>query len=321
MSLRLLYNSSQESQFLHRIEVPISYSALFFRVTGTNDTGVAAAAREVGRIRFSIRQQPIIDADFDYLQALQALWYGTSEFASATAGAFAASVMIPRAFLGDTNVERVTKSDAAIFETNFTPGLFSDIASGFLAELYAVVAEGPQTYNLLMHQQTQPTVAAGQVYPDDISTVENVCAAYLSDIVSSVLTLAGSNINRVRVRKGDVDTDSQIAASQAYTAAVYRREGVTVANEPIIEIFGLAGSDLSARLEDTYKLTVQTGTGGTASPQILTIGFKPNPDRLAESAGEIRSRLDRAKRQKAATNKTRALQVINTVTGGNRFGA
>lgn len=315
MSLRLLFSSSQEAQFLHRIEIPISYSALYFRVTGTNGA-TPAALRDVGRLRFSIRQQPVIDADADYLASLSNHWFGSNEFSSTGSGAFNFSVMLPRSFLGDKNVERVTKQDAAIFETTFTPTFFTNIASGFLAELYAVTAEGPQTYNLLLFQQAYPTIAAGQVYTDDLSTVENVVAAYISDVVGGVLTLVGSNLDRLRARKGDVDTDVSRTAAMAYTATKYAIEGAAnpSTSQLLAELFGLDGSDLSTRLMDTYKLTVQTGTGGSAVPQILTVGFKPNPDRMSESRAEIIDRLQRVERDKQAAGKTRALQVLKALT-------
>jgi hypothetical protein len=322
--LRLLFSSSSTSQFIHRIEIPIAYSGLVFRLTGTNAAAQQLALRELGRLRFSIRQQPVVDADMDYLISLADHWYGSSEFVSTLAGRFAASVFIPRSFIDDKNVERVTKSDAAIFETSFTSTLVTKLAgSPFLAELYAVVADGPQSYNLLMFQQAYPTVSANQVYIDDISTTENVCAAYISDTQNTVLGLnvAGtlSNISRVRVRKGDQVTDVSIGAALAYTAQKYRREGATDPTGPAIntvlaEILGMDASDLSTRLDDTYNLAIQTG-GGAAIPQILTVGFKPNPDRLAESAGEISDRLQRGKRTKTAAGKTRALSWLDSTAG------
>jgi len=316
MSLRRLFSSSQEAQFLHRIEIPISYSALYFRVTGTNGA-TPAAARDVGRLRFSIRQQPVVDADFDYLQAVANHWNGSSEFTSTGSGAFNASVLIPRSFIGDKNVERVTKADAAIFETSFTSTLFTNIASGFLAELYAVTEEGPQSYNLLLLQQTLPTIAASSLYTDDISTTENLCAAYISDVVASVLTLASSNINSLRARKGDVTIDVFRTALMAYTAQKYNIEGAAnpSTTQVLAEIFGLDGSDLSARLLDQFNLTVENGSGGTSLPQILTVGFKPNPDRLGESSAEIRNRLAQVRQEKTAAGKTRALQVVSALTG------
>jgi len=309
--LRRLFSSSQEAQFLHRIEIPVSYSALLFRVTGTNGA-TAATARDLGRLKFSIRQQPVIDADADFLQALQNHWFGSIEFSSTASGAFNASVFMPRSFLGDKNVERVTKADAAIFETTFTQNLFDRIASGFLAELYAVVEEGPQSYNLLMFQQAYPTIAASQVYTDDLSTVENVCASYISDVVSSVLTLVGGNIAQVRARKGDVTIDASTGALQAYTACKYAIEAAAnpSASETIAEIFGLDKSSLSARLEDTYNLQVTVGSGGTCVPQILTVGFKPNPDRIGESAAEEADRFARARKSAAAAGKTRKLTMM-----------
>lgn len=313
--LRLLFSQASEQQFIHRVEVPISYSALFFRVTGTG-TATPPAIRDIGRLRYSIRQQPVVDADGDMLAHLASHWYGSSEFNATVSGAFNFSVLIPRSYLGDKNVERVTKADAAIFETSFSSNLFTNIASGFLAELYAVTAEGPQSYNLLLFQQAYPTIAAGQVYTDDLSTVENVCAAYISDVVGGVLTLVASNIDRVRARKGDNLVDCSRTALMAYTAIKYAQEGANngSATQLMAEIIGLDGSDLSSRLEDQYNLTVQT-TGGSAVPQVLTVGFKPNPDRLGESSAEIADRLQRAKRVKAANNKTRALTFLDQTTG------
>jgi hypothetical protein len=315
--LRLLFASAQPAQFLHRIEIPISMSALYFRVTFTNIAGQTATLREIGRLRFSIRQQPVVDADADYLSALANHWYGSNEFISTVALPFRWSCFIPRSFVGDSNVERVTKSDAAIFDTSFTSTLLGKVTAGtFLAELYAVSGEGPQSYNLLLFQQAYPTVAANSNFVDDLSSVENVCAAYISDVVTGVLTLAGSAIDRVRARKGDVTVDASRTALMAYTATKYNIEGAGDASTTQIlgELFGMEGSDFSARLEDRYNLTVQTGAT-TATPQMLTVGMKPNPDRLGESTAEIQDRLSRAKRDKAASGKTRALSVIDATTG------
>lgn len=318
--IRRLFSSSQEAQFLHRIEVPVSFSALIFRVTGTNGA-TPATARDVGRLRFTVRNKPFVDADFDFLQQIEDHWFGSREFSSTASGAFNASVLIPRSFIGDRNVEYINKADEAVFETTFTQNLFDRIASGFLAELYAVVDEGPQSYNLTFFQQSYPTLSASQIYTDDISTVENVCAAYVSDIVSSVLTLIGGNLQtgNVFARKGDLEVNASVFALQAYTGAKYALEGVSNpaatsgTGEPIVELFGHDKSDLSARLVDSYKLQFTNGSGGTSTPQILTVGMYPNPDRLGESAAETKDRYANVKKAKAAAGKTRQLTVLETM--------
>lgn len=317
--LRLLFSSAQAAQFLHRIEIPISCSALLFRVQFTETNGAAAVPiRDIGRLRYTIRQQPCVDADADFLSTLSNHWYGSNEFSSTNNGAFRWSCFIPRSFVGDNNVEKVTKADAAIFDTSFTATFLSRVASGFLAELYAVSAEGPQSYNLTLFQQAYPTVSASQTFVDDISTVENVCAAYVSDLVGApaVLTLVGSNIDRIRARKGDITVDVSRQAAMAYTATKYNIEGAGDAStsQLIAEIFGMEGSDFSSRLEDRYNFTTQIGSGGTATPQVLTVGLKPNPDRLGESASEIKDRIARAKKDKASQGKTRALSIIEAAT-------
>lgn len=311
--IRRLFSSNIQATFQHRIEQPISYSALFLRVTGTNGAGVAATAREVGRVRLQIRNQAIIEADFDYLQQIVNLYGGSSEFVSTVAGAFQASVLIPRSFPGDGNVERVNKADAALFEVNFTPALFADVLpAGFLVELYAVCEEGGQAYNFTILQQTYPSVGASSFYVDDVSITENVCAAYLSDVVGGNLTLSGSNLLAARTRKGDLVYDGFVSAMQAATVGKYKVEGVVnPLTFPVVELFGLQGSDLSARLEDIFNLEVQTSAVGSATPQILVLGWKANPQRLQESRDEIGRRVERAKIVAAQSNKTRKLAVVD----------
>lgn len=304
--MRLLHSTTDKSHFVHRIQQDLMYSAFLFRVSGTSG-GTAVFLRDVGRMSYTMRGRSLVDMDFDMMHAVNNVFYGVPENTNmgSASSAYAASVLIPRSYFDD-NVESVRKDDQAVFECPFTANLETNTASGFLAELYAIEEPGIQAYNMTL-KQTEFTVGGATTAAEEVANTENIVSLFISDIVSSVLTLASSPINRIRYSSG-VERSGEFAMA-AGLAKTNMKNAIETAQSLVCEVFSSERADISVQLEDSASLSLTCSNA--AQPQILAIGMQFNPNKLSETATAARNRLDMALRRKAHDGKKRT---VNTIT-------
>lgn len=299
----LLHSDDSETFFFHKIDQPLSFNALVFRITGTNPaTALTRAA--VGRIRYSIRQKVMVDASFEFLSHMGSVLFGHSEFLSTVSGAMNMTVIIPRFYLDD-NIEYVTKEDNATFEITF--GSLVVNQTSFLAELYARTDEGLQNYNLRIIQAENSLAGAG-TFAQTISSVENICSVFLGDTQSTALDMADANtaIDRIQGNVGGKKFNMSRGAAVAATNMVNDcRVSSTVLFENIVEIFSADVGDLSSRLDDSVDVTLTLA--GAALPQFLVVGMDFNPNKQQETAFMLANKLGFVQNQKAQAGKHRTV--------------
>lgn len=307
--MRLLMAETDTANFIHRFNTSISYSALMFRITGTNDaTGFTLA--QIGRLVLRIRNTTYVDIDFACMAALDNIAGGIAEATNlgVNAGVYAASVLIPRGYFDD-NVEFVTPADTAEFAIQFNTNVSGHTASGFLAELYAVEEHGLQSYNLMIKQQELNVAGAGNI-PDQVITVENITAMYITDIVASVFTLASSTISRMRFTVGNLfGGEFSTGAILAKTNLINRIE---TAQSLMAEVFAAKVGDISSKLEDTAQVVFTTT--GASRPQTITMGVSFNPNKLSETAGVTSARLQSKLSSKENSGKRRTAETVRSIT-------
>lgn len=319
----LLHASDSESFFHYRFDRTMQVSAFFFRLTGTNDTADDVDLGDVGRIRYAKRGKTLIDASFEALSAFASIVAGTSEYESATTGAFNMSILIPRFWLDD-NVELITPEDNATFEISFGSQYQSDVASGHLAELYALEESGIQSYELKILESNDSLSSSGTYSLNSPpGTMENIVWLGVSDTnpggTPGVMTLASSNVDRINGHVGDARFEMSTAAGLALTRTKNELpsdvgdQGLTSAAdwEFMVEVFAAEIGDLTSRLADTGVL--QVTTSGAADPVALWVGMEFNPNKLADTAMRAEARFKAALDRKAVAGKTRSVQTLKQV--------
>lgn len=304
----LLHSDDNESRFFYRFNRTSSHHSLFFRISGTMSVS-PFTAREIGRLRYRVRNKILIDADVDFLAAYAKIVGGAQEATLGASAAFSYSVIIPR-YHGFANVELIEPGDNGLFSVDFDSNVGTQ-ATNFLAELYAIPEEGLNPYQLRMIQ-SENTVGTGR-FPLDSPTgaVENIAAMYLSDIVSGALTVTGSNIDRYEGQIGNQDLDASVAAALEATRAKSPSAGASYAD--CVEVHSADIADLAGRLYDSADLKVDTS--GAATPQLLTLGYDFNPDKQLDAA-QIRNAVYLSQlRRKAGQGMIRNLAGLRQLTG------
>lgn len=304
----LLHSDDNESRFFYRFNRTSSHHSLLFRISGIM-SATPFTAREVGRLRYRVRNKVLVDADCDFLQAYAKIVGGSAEATLGASAAFSYSFVLPR-YHTFANVELIEPGDNALFSVDFDSNVGTQ-ATNFLAELYAIPDEGLNPYQLRMIQ-SENTVGTGR-FPLDSPTgaVENIAAMYLSDIVGGALTVTGSNIDRFEGQIGNQDLDASVVASLEATRA--KSPGAGSAFADCVEVHSADMADLAGRLYDSADLKVDTS--GAATPQLLTLGYDFNPDKQLDAA-QLRNAVWQGQlRRKAGQGMVRNLAGLRQLTG------
>lgn len=300
--MKLLHSDDELTFFHHKIDSPISYSAFFLYVTGTNQAGDHVTADQLGRVTFNARNEQLIDVDFDVLQALTDAIGGHAIATSANGAPFEFGAIIPRSFIDD-NVEFMDKVDNAIFRMNMT--VTSTQAVNMLVELYAVPDEGLNAYNLKIIQNSASYAGAG-TFKEDQSDVENLAAVFLADKQGGTLQDITTNIDRIKYRIGDKDGDMSTGAALAATRAFGQIEAAAFVE--LGKIYSAEVGDLNGRLDDAIEITLDTN--GASTPQFLMLGMNFNPNKVVETAQRLENRFSGIVARKTAQGRARSVTTL-----------
>lgn len=308
--MRLLMAETDTANFIHRINTSISYSAFLFRITGTMAAASNFTLAQIGRLVYRIRNTTYVDCDFACMSALDNIAGGVAETTGLGTNnvPFAASVLIPRGYFDD-NVEFVTPQDTAEFAIQFNTNVATNSTGAFLAELYAIEEHGLQSYNLMIKQQELNIGGAGNI-PDNIITIENITAMYVTDIVGGVFTLAASPVTRMRFTVGNLFGGE--FATGAILAKTNLANRVETAQSIMAEIFAAKVGDISSKLEDTAQVVFTTTAA--ARPQTISLGVSFNPNKLSETAAIASQRLQGKLTAKEGSGKRRTAETVKSIT-------
>lgn len=299
--MKLLKADTDTAHFVCNIDTTLSVLGYFFRITGTNPV-TELTKDDVGRPRYRYRNTTLVDASFAFLHHMGNITFGNMPFTSVGSGAMEMGIFIPR-FWRDDNVEFVEKMDNAVFEIVFGSAVADQ--TGFLAELYAIEAEGINSYHLKYIQHGESYGGAG-TFPETYSQ-ENLLQAYISAFVTPDTTLVGSNITRLSFSLGNQKGDASIGAHLNWTNIVRRLETAFVLAVDMVSAEG----DITARLHD--KLDIQFEVSGASYPQILVLSALFNPDKFALTSEMFKNRLYSQLQQAKLQDKIRTIEVIKSI--------
>jgi len=308
--MHLLKASDDETFFHYRFDRVSQHSALVFRLTGTNGA-TATTLNDVGRIRYTVRGRTLVDSSFEYLSGLTKVFGGDPITTSTISGPLDLAVLIPR-FWGDDNIELIDPSDNATFEISFGGNVATRVASGFLAELYAIPEIGLNSYQLMLMESSDSIGGAGVFQmASPPGTMENIVACYMSELVSNVLTLSSGLITRV---DGNIGSAAKINASiGALKAITNMKNELGGSFDLLAEIYSADIGDLAGRLNDSLNLNVHVSAA--SEPRMLLVGLAFNPDKLAQSAALLTNDFNQSLNRKQAAGHRRSVQVLRTVSG------
>jgi len=301
--MKLIEADTNLTRFLCNIDTALSVSAFFFRVSGTNDAGETLTKGNIGRVKYRVRNTTLVDASFEMLHHMGNILFGALPAVSTIADAFEFGIVIPR-FWNDNNVEFIEKEDNAVFEITFDSAFDSAVASG-LVELYAIEAEGIQSYNMKLIQHGESYGGAG-TFPETYSQ-ENILQAFFSDLVGGVNTLNTTTIGRVAFALGDQKGEGSVGAFLSWTNIIDKLE---TAIDLCADLVAAEG-DITARLND--KLDVSWEVTAASYPQILMLSALFNPNKLKLTQNLYRHRLYRKLQEAQIKEKTRTLEVIKSM--------
>jgi len=315
--MRLLDSAMNELvTYLYPIRIPVSYSALLVRITGTtNAVAAGVVIADFGRVQLRIRGNTILDMDWPLINALDNVGGGIPEATGlgAAVTAFAVSILIPRNYFDD-NVEMLSPNDNAEFQIQFGPNIATNVnnALAFNVELYAIEEFGVCAYHLMLKQNEENIAGAGTI-PSTINYIENICALYVSDIPGGlqIRTLVASGISRIRYTIGNKFAgDFSLGAGLAKTNLNNR---VEAAQSLICEVFAAKVGDISSMMEDQAQLIFTTTAA--ARPQIIALGKMYNPNKLTETANQATARLQEQLVVKDNTGKKRTAATVRAIVG------
>lgn len=314
--MKLIHSSDDRTLFLHKIAQPVQFSAFCLRISGDQAAAQSLTKDEIGRVRYYKRGKTIFDVDFRYLAWLTDALGGTyTEINAGAGGLFSMFIVIPR-FLVNRQVEKVDPEDNAVFQIQFGAAVLTQ-ADSLLTELYIMPEEGVQEYDLTLQQYTFQYGAAG-TFPIDVTTVENIVAAYLSDSsVVAAYDMAGASslINRVVGSVGPYPIDASKDALIDKTMMKYELQAWITAGTQrhFVELFFAdTGADI-ARLSDSININLQT-TGAT-TPELLLIGAPLNPDKIAQTTTALQQRYRQVSEAKRLSGKYRQVSGLGMIEG------
>lgn len=308
--MKLIEADTNLTRFLCNIDTALSVSAFFFRLSGTNDTGQTLTKDNIGRVKYRVRNTTLVDASFSFLHHMGNILFGALPAVSTIADAFEFGIVIPR-FWNDNNVEFIEKEDNAVFEITFDSAFDTAVASG-LIELYAIEAEGIQSYNMKLIQHGESYGGAG-TFPETYSQ-ENILQGFFSDLVNDVTTLNTTTIGRVSFSLGDQKGEGSVGAFLSWTNIIDKLETAIDLAADLVAAEG----DITARLND--KLDVSWEVTAASYPQILLLSALFNPNKLKLTQNLYRHRLYRKVQEAQIKEKTRTLEVIKSMPALSRPG-
>lgn len=288
---RLIATTDSETYLLKVVEDSFPARGFYIRWTGTN-SATAVAVADLGRLRAWWQQKPVWDIRLDFLSALGNVIGGNPRILSTASGAMDFDIYIPCGW-GDDNILDVKAGDKFTIEWVPDPNYATRLASGNDVRIYADVEEGLQSYVLTLKQVSE-NLNASQDKPLGL-TFENVVAIFGSDIVSSVLTLVSSPLNQIGLNLGRYSGQARVLDLSGYTNNVRNLESNT---NLIAELYSAQVGDLAnvSKLQDSFTLLFQNGSGGAATPQVFVVGALHTADRLQETVDrnlqQIQERFD-----------------------------
>lgn len=277
------------------------YSALFLRITGTNQSAQTLTAGNIGTVTLRVENKPQWSLEFDDLQTINNIDEGVVEAASASGAAFAFSARLLASRHGDGNVFHFNGSDADVVHVTMS-GATATVVASVSIQLFAIPAEGSSIYMPQMFSMA-PTVSANQVRPIELPH-ENISALYIMD---------PANVDRVQLEvDGEVISDGTWADTIANSNQESNLESAfTTGARIIINRHGSMGEFLT----DDAQVTITAG-GSDATPHLIIYAADFEPGRTQASISRVQGRIQAKFNRKFIKKRTAVLDTIALIQRG-----
>ena len=194
------------------------YGNIMLRISGIAAAGVTITRAQLGNCQLVWNGQQVINVDLELLNQLNNLYGGYSDFTSALAGAFTASIIIPTGtYFDSSNIYEVGANDQVQLKIDF-PDLanIANVASGNIA-IYTKEKIGAMNY--LYNMVPRFIVAGGAGNIADTYAVNNISQVFLKKPLTDGLT---SHIQILKDNRTIADCDTVVA--QDYSDYIHQVE-------------------------------------------------------------------------------------------------
>lgn len=250
------------------------WAGFFLRAEGVNAATKDTLITDFGLITGLWGDFAFCNVKWDQLAYINDLTMGYVEAANATGAAFSFSVFLPAGIFNDGNVLDVSEADNVRILVNLS-GIDSDQSSGTL-ELIGVPGSGHTRYIPHIVNLT-PNVAANGVDPIPIPQA-NVTHVFIGN---------QANVSRVAILvDGNERTEVKQAALQATTNMLFNKEAAytTMSAIPLHP----TGDQLDSFANDVV-VRITAGSGGAATPDIVTLSKRSAPEVFNRSIANARA--------------------------------
>lgn len=236
------------------------WRGLFVRWTGTNAGGQAVNLAQLGTVRVNLMGTDIVNCLVSFLSALGNLKSGVAEFASATGGAYAASVYIPFHTYFDLQNSLYAANDESI-QIELRNTVTTAIVTGGTVEVYALQGIHPMRYVPTLINQNVQAGGAGLV--SDIVQSRNVSSLYVTDNAQlSIMQVETDGRLRINANRGAIG---------AFSNFENRVETAITLFELNLNPHGIVSDALS----DTVKVMFQVSAATTVLMHYNAILYSP----------------------------------------------
>lgn len=238
------------------------FKSFVFVFTGTNNTGVSAAASDFGTIQLTKGGKQFVNLDFADLQAINDLKGGAVPASSTAGGAFTFAGVLDFAIQGDNrNVLSITKGDGFTIQIDYDAANITTNVSSGLCQVYGVESDGVQAYLLNIHKFDM-AVQTGDI-PFQVPATN----------VVEWLVENDSNLTKLSVEKdGNRVVNATKSAILAMTSYENKLESYSAAT-PFLDINLLPTGGLESSLADNINAIVTASGSATINSYVVHLEY------------------------------------------------
>ena len=271
------------------------YGGFMLRAKGTNQAAQTLTLANLGNVSIEVGSHGFAYESYAAQNGINALMRGLAESSSAAGGAFSHMIYLPASYVNDGNIFDVSPIDNYYIKVDLSGVTSTIVVSGTL-ELFGVPQIGAQAYFPKIAMMTR-NIAASSTDPVDLN-IDNVGFVYMTGL---------TNVSAVRISQdGQLVVDAETADLIAQTN--YEWNPATAVTDEILLSFVKSGL-FDESLSDSFNITIESGSGGAATPTIVVVSMDPTPKTLERSRATFQSVVNNKIQRKGELGRTRAVQV------------
>jgi len=280
---------------------PGNYAGFLLYAAGTNDTSDDYTfADNANNAILRLNNNDLVNLPMGFLADFTNLEHGATGNASATAGAFSQSAVIPCMAKGFANALHVRSNDVCLLTLDF--GTIADIASGS-CEVYALEADYPNIY-MPRFYDVAITVLSGKVK-------ERIQSANLIQIYGKT---ASTNLDNVQVEQ-----DQRVIFNASDGAAIVLCN-IDNQIESALTYWNVVFADASLQEGLGSKIEIALDGSGADTTTVYVFAFDADLNRYRDSIAKVQAVLDRKAVLASDTGGEETVSVVKTVPSKSRMG-